>query len=84
MLRAAVYTRNMDSSTADAMMGMRSTLTYDVRKVGRKRQSVNEAPSGVEETVSVQPMMSRYALVPPAWNAFSDPMACAHGRQHAG
>jgi hypothetical protein len=76
---AVVTVRKMVITPAAASHGSATVAMYCSRKGGRHRHCSAPAPSGEADTVSAQPNSSRYARVPPAANAFSEPMACAWG-----
>jgi hypothetical protein len=76
--RAAVTARKMAITPLAASSGSATVAKYCARNGGRQRHCSAPAPSGEADSVSAQPNSSRYARVPPAANAFSEPTACAH------
>jgi hypothetical protein len=75
--RAAVATTKMATTAATASSGRAMVEAYCSRYGGRHRHCSAPTLSGDADTASVHPTTSRYAFVPPARNAFSEPTACA-------
>jgi hypothetical protein len=82
--RAAVTARKMAITPPAASSGSATVARYCARNGGRHRHCSAPAPSGDADSVSAQPNSSRYARVPPAANAFSEPTACANARTRMG